>query len=266
MKSRKIELIRAAMEDGSPRVFLYTQRELSEARRLLEGYSRSLDEKYQRELINRQTELSALQSQINPHFLYNTLDAIRGKALIEDAPETADMVEALSRLFRYRINVPGQMVTLEQELNNLHDYMKIQTYRFGARFAYEESIEPNDALLSYELPVLSLQPLVENAIYHGLEGKLGGGRIHLCVFTTGHRLVIRVSDDGVGMDDQALGELHRKLAEGIRAVPKGGSIGLSNVNERVKLCFGQMYGLIVQSTLSVGTDVELSLPFPRGTA
>jgi two-component system sensor histidine kinase YesM len=255
-----LSIIRMALSRESPKGRRQAKN-VEQVRELLEAYQQQLSDQYRREIEARQTEVAALQSQINPHFLYNTLEAIRGKALLEGAQETSDMVEALSRLFRYSISLPGQFVTLEQELENLGDYMKIQEYRFGKKISFQKDIEANDALLSYELPKLTLQPIVENAIFHGLERKLGAGLIQLTIFTTQCHLIIRVSDDGVGMSDETLQRVQSRLSGGAPRPGSSKSIALSNVNERIRLRFGREYGLSVSSTLYVGTDVELFLPW-----
>ena len=160
-------------------------------------------------LADTQAEIDALQSQINPHFLYNTLDAIRGQALIDDSPVIADMTEALSILFRYSISRTGNLVTLREEFRCIEKYLMIQQFRFSGKFQYVRDVDPN--LLSCLIPRLTLQPIVENAIYHGLETCPEGGIITLSLEQSGGYLVIRVSDNGIGMTESQLLAINEKL-------------------------------------------------------
>lgn len=219
-------------------------------------------------LADTQAEIDALQSQINPHFLYNTLDAIRGQALIDDSPVIADMTEALSILFRYSISRTGNLVTLREEFRCIEKYLMIQQFRFSGKFQYVRDVDPN--LLSCLIPRLTLQPIVENAIYHGLETCPEGGIITLSLEQSGGYLVIRVSDNGIGMTESQLLAINEKLrVSTLVSVPlsskKGSSIALGNVNRRIRLTFGDEYGLSVSSAPNIGTDVEVLLPITHAT-
>ena len=219
-------------------------------------------------LADTQAEIDALQSQINPHFLYNTLDAIRGQALIDDSPVIADMTEALSILFRYSISRTGNLVTLREEVRCIEKYLMIQQFRFSGKFQYVRDVDPN--LLSCLIPRLTLQPIVENAIYHGLETCPEGGIITLSLEQSGGYLVIRVSDNGIGMTESQLLAINEKLrVSTLVSVPlsskKGSSIALGNVNRRIRLTFGDEYGLSVSSAPNIGTDVEVLLPITHAT-
>lgn len=219
-------------------------------------------------LADTQAEIDALQSQINPHFLYNTLDAIRGQALIDDSPVIADMTEALSILFRYSISRTGNLVTLREEFRCIEKYLMIQQFRFSGKFQYVRDVDPN--LLSCLIPRLTLQPIVENAIYHGLETRPEGGIITLSLEQSGGYLVIRVSDNGIGMTESQLLAINEKLrVSTLVSVPlsskKGSGIALGNVNRRIRLTFGDEYGLSVSSAPNIGTDVEILLPITHAT-
>ena len=219
-------------------------------------------------LADTQAEIDALQSQINPHFLYNTLDAIRGQALIDDSPVIADMTEALSILFRYSISRTGNLVTLREEFRCIEKYLMIQQFRFSGKFQYVRDVDPN--LLSCLIPRLTLQPIVENAIYHGLETCPECGIITLSLEQSGGYLVIRVSDNGIGMTESQLLAINEKLrVSTLVSVPlsskKGSSIALGNVNRRIRLTFGDEYGLSVSSAPNIGTDVEVLLPITHAT-
>ena len=214
----------------------------------------------------RQAQFLALQNQINPHFLYNTLEGIRSEALLAGLDNVASMTEALSTFFRYTISNVENLVTLEQELENTRNYFFIQQFRFGNRMALEVVIDDDekDEVLSYRIPKLTLQPIVENCIIHGLECQVGQGLLRVHIETTQSRLLVTVSDDGVGMESSVLQKMNHNLSvrsfEYMRREEHQGGIALVNVNNRIKLLFGEQYGLTVTSQIGVGTDVLISLP------
>lgn len=225
----------------------------------------SMDREFTAKIMKKQAEIDALQNQINPHFLYNTLESIRGQAVVEGADEIANMIEALSALFRYSISQRGSIVTLEDELNNVDNYLAIQQFRFNDKFNLVKVLDDSPGLLKYKLPKLIIQPIVENAIYHGLETKIGEGCITIRVSVTEKRLIINIADDGVGIEKLKLDAINDTLSRGMDyptendASPTHG-IALSNVSQRIKLNFGGAYGLMLYSTPDLGTDVEISLP------
>ncbi len=214
----------------------------------------------------KQAEYLALQNQINPHFLYNTLEAIRGDALASNMVPLAEIAEALATYFRYTISKMNRLVTVEEELNNVKNYFRIQRYRYGDRMQMILSYDKeNQELLTLRIPKLTLQPIVENAVIHGLEAKIGQGLIRLTAETTQSRLLLHVSDNGAGMDREALARLTDRLNQTRfdyidGAAEKEGGIALVNVNNRLKLLFGEQYGLNIYSEPNVGTDVEITLP------
>ena len=175
----------------------------------------------------------------------------------------ASMAEALAGMFRYSISPRGEMASLEDELRNIQNYMLIQQYRFNNRFVLQLHKECSEKCMLRTLPRVTLQPIVENAIYHGLETKMGEGCITIDVEETDRRLLITVHDNGVGMDEKQLARLNRRLrgedAAGEMETQHGG-IALVNVNRRLQLCFGSQYCLHIYSTPGVGTDVEIALP------
>ena len=219
-------------------------------------------------LDEEQTELTALQSQINPHFLYNTLESIRGQALMDDNREIAGMVEALSSFFRYSISRKGKLVTLREELANINNYMLIQCYRFNNRFSLEVLIDEEDEeAYDFLIPKLIIQPVVENAIYHGLEEKLEGGRVTIEVIVTDKTLILTISDNGSGIEGAALAKLNQRIhSPSMRVEEEGGQkqhntgIALPNIHKRIQLLFGEEYGVNVYSTVGQGTDVEITIP------
>jgi two-component system sensor histidine kinase YesM len=218
-------------------------------------------------LSKKQAEYLALQNQINPHFLYNTLESIRSEALCAGMDGVADMTEALATFFRYTISNVDHLVTLEDELSNIQNYYLIQQYRFGDRLnvsvEYQEEDE-KEALMCC-LPKLTLQPIVENSIYHGIERKIGKGNLRIKIQLTTDRLIIVISDDGLGIEKEQLDLLNKKLRstcldDVAQLKGKQGGIAVVNVNNRIKLLFGDEYGIYFYSTLGVGTDVTITLP------
>jgi two-component system sensor histidine kinase YesM len=214
----------------------------------------------------RQAQFLALQNQINPHFLYNTLEGIRSEALLAGLDSVATMTEALSTFFRYTISNVENLVTLEQELENTKNYFFIQQFRFGSRIKLNIIFDDEDMqqLLGYRIPKLTLQPIVENCIVHGLECKVGEGNLLISVEQSQSRLLITVRDDGVGMSGEMLDKIQKHLSrrsiEYVKREEHEGGIALVNVNNRIKLLFGEQYGLTVTSEIGVGTDVMIMLP------
>lgn len=236
---------------------------------LFDHFRDVMEKEYAASITKKQAEINALQSQINPHFLYNTLDSIRGQALAEGVDEIAEMTEALATYFRYTISQKRNIVSLEDELKNVDNYLVIQKYRFNNKISLCKIFDEEDqGLFECSLPKLTLQPVVENAIYHGLETKFGPGTVTIRAYRTQKRLVISVSDDGIGMSQQKLDKLNTNL-RGKTPVSKTNivnpgeqntGIGLINVNDRIKLYYGDLYGISVSSTEGVGTDIEIVLP------
>jgi two-component system sensor histidine kinase YesM len=215
----------------------------------------------------KQAQYLALQNQINPHFLYNTLEGIRGETLNAGLENVAKMTEALATFFRYTISNVENLVALEDELTNVNNYYIIQRYRFGERLSLsvKYDMENEMEIMSYQLPKLTLQPIVENAIYHGIERKIGNGKLGIKIETTPTRLIITISDNGIGMTEERLREIDDKLNRMTLEYIKPDSethsgIAAVNVNNRIKLLFGEEYGICMYSTVNVGTDVEITLP------
>lgn len=210
------------------------------------------------------SELYALQNQINPHFLYNTLDSIRGLALIHEVDEIATMTESLSCLFRSMIAKEGQLLSLREEFENVQNYITIQQFRFRSRFLYEKDIS-HSLMDSYLIPNMTLQPIVENAIMHGLESKYGGGQICVSGYVTEKRLVLAVTDNGIGIGEEKLRYLNDMLKNYRAPLSKENTrfhvgIALLNINKQIKLKFGDSYGLSITSTPDIYTCIELVLP------
>lgn len=264
---KSLRLLLSPRETGEEETEMYLQSCTPEDRELYYLISEKVNEEMYSKNLKMEAELHALQNQINPHFLYNTLEVIRGRALVQNAQDIADMTEALATIFRYNINRPGDVATLQEEIDNVRNYMLIQNCRFGDRFRFETEIEDvEDGILTHVLPVLTLQPLVENAIYHGINERIGGGRVRLKAYLTQRDLLIIISDNGKGMDDVTLQEIHRKLVGASEGLPvekktgRGTGIALTNVNQRIKFYFGKEYGLDVKSTLGIGTTITITIP------
>lgn len=205
----------------------------------------------------RKYELQALQAQINPHFLYNTLDSMMAET--NDSNIVA-MTEALAKLFRISLNKGNEEISLERELEHVKNYLIIQSMRYADKFTYEISAEPG--VERCRTIKLILQPIVENCIYHGIKKKRGTGKITIRAYRREQNLIIEVSDDGCGMPE----EICRKiLSDEIESENISGSgIGVKNVNERIQLRFGKKYGLSYSSEEGIGTTVTYVLPYNEG--
>ncbi|MCI8512540.1 MAG: sensor histidine kinase [Lachnospiraceae bacterium] len=203
----------------------------------------------------RKSEFDALQSQINPHFLYNTLDIIVWMIENEKQGEAVKAVTALARFFRISLSKGKNIIPVSAELEHVRSYLMIQHMRYKNRFSY--TIEAEDEVLGLCSLKLLLQPLVENAIYHGMEFMDGDGEIAVRAWQEGEDLYLSVSDNGLGMTKE---QIDRMFADGAHVPSRRGSgIGVRNVNERIKLYFGREYGLSVSSELDVGTTVTARL-------
>lgn len=203
----------------------------------------------------RKYELQALQAQINPHFLYNTLDSIVWMAELND-PHVIPMTEALAKLFRISLSKGAEEIYVKNELEHVRNYLVIQSMRYENKFTYEINIA-NDVRECMMLKLI-VQPIVENSIYHGMKLKQGKGHIVIDAAKQDEKLIITVSDDGNGMSDE---ECRNILTDAERFKDTSGSgIGVKNVNERIKLFYGLEYGLNYQSELGKGTNVTITLP------
>lgn len=206
----------------------------------------------------KEAELKALQSQINPHFLFNTLNTISRLALLEGAPKTQEVVFALAELLRGSLRKIGQVATLRDEIAYIRHYLLIQETRFRDRIQVELDID--EGCLDSEIPLLTLQPLVENAIVHGLEPKEDGGHLTVRAVRQGDEVRIEVVDDGLGMPPEVVEEI-------IRLEPKRSGrshltgLGISNVHKRLQYHFGAEYHWDIQSRLGEGTKITLFLPY-----
>lgn len=227
--------------------------------RLLETNTRL----YELEITEKQMELAFLQSQINPHFLYNTLESIKGIALYKKIPEIRDMAQALSEIFRYSIK-GGNTVTFSEEIEILKSFVYIQEIRFTGRFVTEYQI--SEDTLDCIVPKMILQPIAENAIYHGLEMSDGEGLLMVrSEIIQGQILEITIEDNGVGVDDGSLLKITSLLGNDVAQTVDSGNkrIGIGNVHNRIRLQYGPQYGLSMQSGQGLGMKVTYHIPVER---
>ena len=203
----------------------------------------------------RKNELDALQSQINPHFLYNTLDSIMWMIESERYEDAVSMVQALGRLLRISLSRGKNVISVGDELQHARSYLAIQKYRYKNKFTSYFEVEPD--IEQYKTIKLVIQPLIENAIYYGMEYMDGEGEIHIRAYTRDQDLYLEVEDNGPGMPEEQVEHL---LTGGEKARQKGSGIGLKNVNQRIQLYFGTQYGLEIESEPDEGTVVRIHIP------
>lgn len=217
-----------------------------------------LEEHRKEESEKRRLEISMLQSQINPHFLYNTLNTIKWIAVIQKADGVRDAVSALGRLLRNTICDAAEKITIRDEMAILDDYMYIQNLRYNGGIDVTYRVD-DDTIVEYNILKLTLQPIVENAIFHGIEPKKSAGSIRIHIFYEKENIVICVEDDGVGMSQEKINEIMngRKKEEKLRGLS---SVGIKNVDERIKLNYGRDYGIRIVSELGEYTKVYVTIP------
>ena len=203
-----------------------------------------------------QTELQALQAQMNPHFLFNTLSMLSKLAYIEGAPHTSEMMETVADLMRYSLEKSSKASDLKGEIECLRNYIAIQKKRFGERIAFHIGIDPN--VCNVIMPGMVLQPLVENAIIHGVGKVYKGAEIHVNIYNDDRQIYLEISDNGVGMEQQCIDMI--LLGQDPAASLKHTSIGFQNVLRRLKLFFGNRYQVMLHSEPDCGTDIIITLP------
>ncbi|WP_413306339.1 sensor histidine kinase [Bacillus sp. 1P10SD] len=227
---------------------------------MINEIDRLVSEVYKTGLREKEAEIKALQSQMNPHFLYNTLETINMLAITKGNLEVSDMVSSLGRLLRYTVDNSSKIVTLNEELSFIHSYIAIQRVRMGEELQYDEEVE--SSLRDVLIPKLVLQPLVENAIIHGLFGQ--GGRIVIKASIENHLIVIVIKDNGRGVTAEKLEDLKKTLETGQSKPTKNhNGIAMPNVHERIQLLYGKQYGIEVESQEQNGCSVTLKMPIQR---
>jgi two-component system sensor histidine kinase YesM len=217
---------------------------------------------YMINLEKRTAQLKALQAQINPHFLQNTLQLIGGMAFSQSPDRLYAVIKSLSEMFRYVIREPSEWVTLENEINHLKNYVFIQEQRFSNRIVTAVNIELG--IESCIIPKLTIQPIVENAFMHGLDKKSGNWSLKVTAVQDEQGILISIEDNGVGMSSDQLHKLSSELQIHSDTIwTSGDHIGLSNVAARIKMQFGAQYGITIDSELNVGTIVHLHIPMVK---
>ncbi|MFC0329017.1 sensor histidine kinase [Paenibacillus sepulcri] len=212
-----------------------------------------INEVYAVQIKRKEAELEALQAQINPHFLYNTLDTIYWMCRMEKAHESSHLVQALSKLFRLSLNSGNEFTTVGKEIEHLKYYMAIQEKRFEDLIHFQ--LRAAEDTLNCKAVKIVLQPLVENAIHHGIERKGCRGSIEVDIYKEENRLIYRITDDGAGADEAELNALLGKVEENNRG------LGIKNVNDRIRLYFGPSYGISFRSAPGQGMAVIVSQPY-----
>ncbi|NOU92752.1 HAMP domain-containing protein [Paenibacillus sp. LMG 31456] len=226
--------------------------------RMAEEINHLIKEVYWIGLREKEAELAALQSQINPHFIYNTLESINMKALERENYEVSDMVSTLGQLMRYTVDHNDRLVLLEEELASVGSYAKIQQLRYGDRLRFIFDIEP-DVSCAY-VPKLLLQPLVENSIFHGVGDKPQGGTIWIAAVRFGDDLLLTVRDDGIGMTESQIERLRLSLTSPLPDGERKQGVALRNINQRLVLMFGSSYELQFDGSPGQGIAVTITIP------
>lgn len=230
---------------------------------MIEELNTAIRTNYQNKLISLDAQMKSLEARINSHFLFNTLEAINSLASIEGSPKITTMSMALGNMFRYAIKTPSEVVTLQDEIDHVRDYISIQSIRFEDLFTFHLRIPEN--MKHLKVLKLILQPIVENAFSHGLQNCQFGHRISIRGYLYDTYFTVYVVDDGKGMTPVQLQELNESLLEEPRFTELGHrsnqSIGLKNINTRIELYYGKGYGLHAQSKPGRGTLVCIRLPY-----
>ncbi|MDP4181965.1 MAG: sensor histidine kinase [Bacillota bacterium] len=223
--------------------------------------NRLINKVYKEKLMMKDAEIKALQAQINPHFLCNTLETINWKAKLYGVDDISDMVTALSSIIDANLDRNNEkLIPIRRELEYIDNYNFLIQKRFGKKISFIKSID--DEALDYKIPKLLIQPLIENSIYHGLETKKGGGTVELIISIEEDMLLIIIADDGKGIDDETLKKLKQSLEENVENQYESRTkIGIMNVYKRIKLIYGNDYGLRIFSEAGKGTTIILKLPF-----
>lgn len=265
--SKPLHALSVAMEnfkqgDFSQKVEVMTQDEVGEAsacfNRMVDDIKELIDKNYVMALKERESELDALQAQINPHFLYNTLDSLYWKATESGNDEIAEDILSLSQLFRLVLNRGNGIVTVQTEVDLLERYLHIQKMRFGRRLEYEISLDKS--ILEEEIPKLILQPFVENAIVHGFEKTDGSYTLSITGTKEEKHMIFQIRDTGVGMSDEQMRAIWEHADTRKYASQRIGRYAIKNVKERLELIYHENHELHIESRMGQGTTVTISVP------
>ncbi|WP_404330101.1 sensor histidine kinase [Mesobacillus maritimus] len=210
----------------------------------------------------RQLEFAVMHAQINPHFLYNTLYSIKGLSDMGLNKDASKMVTALSSFFRIGISKGKEIISIKEEVEHIQHYLFIQEMRYGDDFSYEINVEKE--ILDYNIIKLSLQPLLENAIYHGVKQKRGQGKIQINGYEKDDIIHLEVLDNGNGIDADKLNDIKKEINAAYGEKKQFIGVGLQSVNERIKIHFGRQYGILIESELGIGTRITITIPKIRG--
>lgn len=262
--SRPIKILKASMKEVEKgnfdiKVGVESSDEIGELSKAFNIMTTKIKELMQQNVMEqeqkRKSELKALQAQINPHFLYNTLDSIIWMAESRKTEEVVLMTSSLAKLFRLSISKGEEIVSVFSEIEHIKSYLTIQKMRYRDKLDFNIQVE--DSILHCKVLKIVLQPLVENAIYHGIKNKIGIGIIRITAKRVGDKLLLQVIDNGTGMTQSEIDHIFEKRDTSI----KGNGVGVRNVNSRIKLYFGDEYGLNFMSEPDKGTTVDIWLPF-----
>ncbi len=265
--TRKLKMAMEEMEQGNldVRVHLNTNDEMEYVadgfNHMAEQLTDYINQVYVAQICQKDAELNALKMQIQPHYLYNSLDVIRMTALDQNDVQTAELLESLAKQLRYLMGSQSDRVYLKEEMDLIRDYFVLTRVRYEGRFSLMIYMKDEDQMLV--IPKLLLQPMVENAVKHGLRGKKGRGAVAIRVERQEDHLKIVVMDDGVGMDEEKLEEIQDFLEHHrVGSIDSGDpiSVGMKNVYDRIKLNCGEAYGYTVQSRKGMGTVITFTLP------
>ncbi len=256
-------IARGALSERVPQPDVEELRDLTDSLNRMAFQLQRLIEENTREQENlKKSELRALQAQITPHFLYNTLDAIVWLAEARRTVEVVQITKALSNFFRISLNNGKDWITIEQEAEHLEGYLTIQQIRYRDILRY--TIDIDEALKSQQILKLTIQPIVENAIYHGIKNRRGGGSLSVVVRRDEDRLFVSVTDTGVGLEAERLWEVRESLTRSEPLDAESG-YGLFSVDKRLKLYYGQSEGLTIESEPGKGTMVAFRVPIREAT-
>lgn len=222
--------------------------------------SEYIREVYFARIKQNEAELNAIKSQIRPHYLYNTLEVIRMNAILEDADSTQEMIYSLSLQLKYLIGDTNDKVSINDELEMIENYFKIIDVSFKQRISLE--IDAADHIRKYRIQKLLIQPIVENSVVHGLKPKKGKGKVKVSIEEKDNTLIIKVIDDGIGIQDDDIKRMNGVLeSEDVDETDSSSqNIGIKNVHDRIQLAYGRQYGIRVNSRINMGTLVEITIP------
>ena len=231
----------------------------SQVNKMLTEINHLMKEQIDKELLVKNSEIKALQNQINAHFIYNVLEAIKMMAEIEEQYDISEAVTTLGKLLRYSMRWTAGTVTVAEEIEYIKNYLKLMNIRFD----YEIYLSLNipDRIYAQQIPKMSLQPIVENAIYHGIEQMAEDTNIYIKGLIEGNDCIIEITDAGRGMSEEEVARLYKKISGEIETTGgSGNGIGLKNVQDRIKMNFGEEYGIEIASKLGCYTKIMVRIP------